>query len=46
MTREKMIDMVIHKYGFEAGETIQFCRMCENYPAATIEEMFLGLMES
>ena len=43
---EKMMDMVIRKCGFEAEETISFCRMCENYPMVTIEEMFLSIMES
>lgn len=43
---EKMMNMVIRKCGFEAEETISFCRMCENYPRVTIEEMFLSIMES
>lgn len=48
MQKNDMVDMVIRKYGFEAEETISFCEMCfvENYPMVTIEEMFLGLMES
>lgn len=46
MTKERMMDLVIRKYGFEAEEAIQFCQMCESgYPNATIEEMFLGVME-
>lgn len=30
MTREKMIEDVIRKFGFEHKATIRFCRMCEN----------------
>jgi len=30
MTREKMMDEVIHKFGFEASITIEFCEICEN----------------
>lgn len=26
---DKMVDEVIKKYGFEAEETIKFCKLCE-----------------
>lgn len=29
-TREQMIDRVIRRYGFEARETIMFCKLCES----------------
>lgn len=30
MTREEMMDEVISRYGFEAAETIWFCRLAED----------------
>jgi hypothetical protein len=30
MTREEMMDKIIGKYGFEAEETIWFCRLAED----------------
>ena len=30
MTREEMMDKVISRYGFEAAETIWFCRLAED----------------
>lgn len=30
MTREEMMDVVISRYGFEAAETLWFCRLAED----------------
>ena len=30
MTREEMMDKIIRKYGFEAEETLWFCRLAED----------------
>lgn len=47
MTREKMMDNVIRKFGFEVKETISFCRMCEcgNVANERIEARYKELME-
>ena len=45
MNKKKMMDMIIRKYGFEAKETINFCRMCENYHPYIITKLeYLRLM--
>lgn len=45
-TRERMVNDIISKYGFEADETIRFTKLCEderiNIHAITIE--FFHLM--
>ena len=46
---ENMMDAVIRKYGFEATETIAFCRLVETEDkifSAKIEAKFKRLMEA
>ena len=46
---ENMMDKVIRKYGFEAAETIQFCRLAETEDkafSAKIGAEFKKLMEA
>jgi len=43
MTREKMMNEVIRKFGFEASITIEFCEMCEN--ANTKDEILARLFK-
>lgn len=41
MTKERMMDLVIRKYGFEAEEAVQFCQMCESgYPMLLLKRCF------
>lgn len=44
MNKEKMMDMVIRKFGFDAEETIEFCQICEKYPYIIAKLKYLRLM--
>lgn len=44
MTREEMMDAIIRKFGFEAKETINFCRKCEKYNYAIVKLEYMRLM--
>jgi len=41
---ERMIDDVIRKFGFEARQTINFCRMCERENINRVEKRYNELM--
>lgn len=46
---ENMMDKIVHKYGLEAAETIQFCRLVEAENkafSAEIGRQFKKLMEA
>ena len=45
MTREKMIDKVIEKYGFENNTTLIFCKIAEEWVSDfAVENMFIIAM--
>ena len=45
--RERLIDRMIHLYGFEHEAVIDFCRICEDWPDATLSDKCLvAIVES
>lgn len=44
MTKEEMMNMVIRKFGFEAKETINFCKTCQKYPYTIAKLEYLRLI--
>lgn len=44
MTREEMLTDVIHKFGFEAQETVRFARTCETASQMAVEIFYSVLM--
>lgn len=44
MTREEMMNNIIRKFGFEAKETINFCKKCEKYNYAIVKLEYIRLM--
>ena len=47
MTREKMLDNIIRKYGFEHAFTIDFATVMEdkNFTDKMIKDLYNGLMD-
>lgn len=43
--KEKMLDEIIRKFGFEHKWTIQFARMCEKYGEAACKQRYEILMK-
>lgn len=43
-TREEMMNDIIHKFGFEVEETIEFCRMVEDAPENDYWDMCLEVV--
>ena len=44
--RAKMADAVITRYGFEAKETIYFCKCAEIRPIDEVKKLYKQLMEN
>lgn len=44
ITRKEMMDAIIKKFGFEAKETVNFCRKCEKYNYAIVKLEYMRLM--